>query len=153
MPGKGTGTNVWKLFNIIAYSVTLHTSGVIASTDAEKAFDSVDCEYLWMILWRFGFCPQFISWKQLLYTYHTAHSHWIYLSWLLRLSSDPLQWSGELQYVPVKKKICSMHQSCWCQLWRLLTHLVAIQALKSIGTNQCCSFWPLSFSAYHWCPS
>lgn len=42
-------------------------SGVIASLDAEKAFDSVEWEFLWEVMDKFGFGHHFLQWLKMLY--------------------------------------------------------------------------------------
>lgn len=72
MPGKGTDINLRRLFTVIASSTGEGGAGVVASLDAEKAFDSVEWEYLWHILPRFGMGPKFVKWVRLLYSGPTA---------------------------------------------------------------------------------
>lgn len=66
MPGRGTDINIQRLHTHIALAA-LRGSGVVASLDAEKAFDSVEWGYLWAVLSRFGFGPKFLTWLRLLY--------------------------------------------------------------------------------------
>lgn len=47
-------------------------SRAVLSLDAAKAFDSVEWEFLWTILGRMGFGPQFLSYVRLLYAVSTA---------------------------------------------------------------------------------
>lgn len=72
MPGKGTDINLRRLF--LNMSTDHDNSGirVIASLDAEKAFDSVAWGYLWETLGRFRFGTQFLHWLRLLYQSPTA---------------------------------------------------------------------------------
>lgn len=67
MPGKGTGINIRRLFLNTSIAHDNQGSRVIASLDAEKAFDLVEWTYLWEVLRSFGFCPKFIHGIQLLY--------------------------------------------------------------------------------------
>lgn len=57
MPGKGTHINIHRLYTYIAHLGDSVPSGVVASLDAEKAFDSVEWPFLGPVLERFGFRP------------------------------------------------------------------------------------------------
>lgn len=71
MPGKGMDINLRRLLTVVD-RVGGNGSEVVASIDAVKAFDSVEWDYLWMKLHKFGCGPVFISWLQLLYSNLTA---------------------------------------------------------------------------------
>ena len=60
--------NLRRLFNI-AYSPSRgpQNTEILLSLDAEKAFDRVEWDYLFLALSKFGFGPTFISWVKLLY--------------------------------------------------------------------------------------
>lgn len=72
MSGKGTDINLPRLFTMIAYAQGSDSPGVVVSLDAEEAFDLVEWDYLWQVLFKFGFTPKFISWVQHLYSDPTA---------------------------------------------------------------------------------
>lgn len=72
MPGKGTDINLRRLYTVLAASDHLTPSDLVASIDAEKAFDSVEWVYLWEVLCRFGFGFNFISWVRALYSFPRA---------------------------------------------------------------------------------
>lgn len=42
-------------------------SRAVMLLDVVKAFDSLECEYIWRVLREFGFGPSFISWVKILY--------------------------------------------------------------------------------------
>lgn len=72
LPGKGTDINLRRLYTNISHATATKSPGVVASLDAEKAFDSVEWEFLWQVLERFNFGPKFISWVKLMYANPTA---------------------------------------------------------------------------------
>lgn len=72
MPGKGTDINLRRLYAVLASGIGDVDQAVVASLDAEKAFDSVEWKYLWEVLRRFGFGPVFISWVEAVYRSPTA---------------------------------------------------------------------------------
>lgn len=59
--GKGTDINICRLCTNITFFSEGDAPGVVASLDSEKAFDSGEWEFLWQILQRFRFGPQFVS--------------------------------------------------------------------------------------------
>lgn len=75
MPGKGTDINLRRLYTNISHVERSQSRGVVASLDAEKAFDSVEWRFLWNVLQRFNFGPRFISWIKMLYSHPTARVH------------------------------------------------------------------------------
>lgn len=68
MPGKGTDINIRRLYLNPTIPHDNQCSRVIASLDAEKAFESVEWSHLWEVPHRFGFGPKFIHGIQFLYS-------------------------------------------------------------------------------------
>ena len=60
--------NIRRLLNIIYTQPAMDTSEVIISLDAEKAFDRVKWDFLFHVLKKFGFGPNFITWIRVLYS-------------------------------------------------------------------------------------
>lgn len=67
-PNKSTAVNLRRLFLNIQSQANNMGNRALLSLDATKAFDSIDWNYLWSILLRFGFGPNYISWVRLLYS-------------------------------------------------------------------------------------
>lgn len=68
IPSKGTDINLQHLFLNLSVTHTNSGSRVVASLDAEKAFDSVEWEFLWEVMDRFEFGPHFIHRLKMLYS-------------------------------------------------------------------------------------
>lgn len=67
MPAKNTAYNLRRLHMNMQAEHGKMGSRVVVSLDAAKVFDSVEWEYLWECLARFGFWTNFIKWIRLLY--------------------------------------------------------------------------------------
>lgn len=67
MMGKGKDINIRLLHTNIAIFRDQNTSGAVASLDTEKVFDSVEWDFVWQAITKFGFGTIFVSWIKLLY--------------------------------------------------------------------------------------
>lgn len=70
--GRNSSNNTRRLFNIMHHSATHNHNSIIATLDAEKAFDRVNWPFLIHTLHSFGFGESFINWIRTLYTSPTA---------------------------------------------------------------------------------
>ena len=74
MLGRHSFHNMRRLLNIIG-SPGSGVSEAIISLDAENAFDRVEWSFLFVVLQKFGFNTEFISWIKLLYASPVASVH------------------------------------------------------------------------------
>ena len=70
--GRQASNNTRRLFNLIQYSSLQQEDTIIATLDAEKAFDKVNWTFLFTTLQKFGFGESFINWIRILYTSPSA---------------------------------------------------------------------------------
>ena len=61
------GTNIRKTFDIIDFLEKNKKGGLLILIDFQKAFDSVEWEFIFQTLEKFNFGPNFIQWIKLLY--------------------------------------------------------------------------------------
>jgi len=65
--GRYIGKSIRTILDIIDKCDHENISGILASLDIHKAFDSINWEYAWEMMIQFGFPEQFIKWLKLLY--------------------------------------------------------------------------------------
>ena len=70
--GRYIGENIRLLFDIIEYTEEHDLPGILLFTDFEKAFDSINHEYIEQILDVFNFGPDIKSWVKLFYNNATS---------------------------------------------------------------------------------
>ena len=63
------GFNARLIMDIIENAETNNISGAIICLDYEKAFDSLNWNFMLASLQKFGFGPEFIKWVNILYTF------------------------------------------------------------------------------------
>ena len=68
LKGRNIGSNVRLIMDVIEYTECNETPGAILLLDIEKAFDSVNHDFLLQVLKYFDFGDNFISWVKTLYT-------------------------------------------------------------------------------------
>ena len=67
MKGRFIGETARSILDIIAHTESLQLPGVLLFIDFEKAFDSIEHEFLYKVLECFNFGPSFIKWIQTFY--------------------------------------------------------------------------------------
>ena len=65
--GRKISEAIRNVHDMFYYLTTEQKNGFIASVDFQKAFDSIDHDFLYCVLESFGFGPSFIRWVQTLY--------------------------------------------------------------------------------------
>uniref|UniRef100_A0A669ELI9 Reverse transcriptase domain-containing protein n=1 Tax=Oreochromis niloticus TaxID=8128 RepID=A0A669ELI9_ORENI len=72
LKNRQTHDNIRRALHIIEHIDNKKNSSIILSLDAEKAYDSVNWDFLFLVMKRFGFCSEFIKCFQALYSLPTA---------------------------------------------------------------------------------
>ena len=67
MKGRFIGEIARSILDIIAHTEALKLPGVLLFIDFEKAFDSIEHNFLYKVLECFNFGPSFIRWIQIFY--------------------------------------------------------------------------------------
>lgn len=67
IPGRYIGESIRVLYDILFQTQRDNIPGQLLLLDFEKAFDSINHDYLWIVLTRFGFGPKIIKWCTILY--------------------------------------------------------------------------------------
>ena len=66
--GRYIGDGIRVIDDLFDYTTYFDLPGLLVTIDFEKAFDSVDWDYMWKVLEAFNFGVSFIRWTKLLYT-------------------------------------------------------------------------------------
>ena len=78
--GRNISENAKLILDIFDYCDSTETDGLLLLLDFEKAFDSVEWNFLFKTLEKFNFGPNFISWIKTLYTnpiFRIKNNGWI----------------------------------------------------------------------------
>lgn len=67
IPKRATLNNICHLFLNIQTPMEASNNGAILTLDAMKAFVHFEWNYLWRVLRKMGFGPNFVGWVELLY--------------------------------------------------------------------------------------
>ena len=78
--GRYIGNNARLIMDIFDYCENNKETGILLFADFQKAFDSVEWDFLFKTLNKFNFGDNFISWIKILYTnpyYHIKNNGWL----------------------------------------------------------------------------
>ena len=67
VPGRNIGESVRLVDDLLEYAEKEDMTGIMFSSDFEKAFDSIDHCFMFACLKRFGFGTQFVQWVKTLF--------------------------------------------------------------------------------------
>lgn len=78
--GRFIGNNSRLILDILEYCENNNKDGILLFADFQKAFDSVEWNFLFKTLQKFNFGPNFINWIQILYknpSFHVKNNGWL----------------------------------------------------------------------------
>ena len=78
--GGYIGSNARLILDIYEYCENFYEDGILLFLDFEKAFDSIEWNFLYKTLSKFNFGKNFIKWVKILYTnpiFHTKNNGWL----------------------------------------------------------------------------
>ena len=78
--GRYIGANARLILDIFEYCENFYQDGILLFLDFEKAFDSIEWNFLYKTLNRFNFGQNFIKWVKILYTnpiFRTKNNGWL----------------------------------------------------------------------------
>jgi len=67
IPGRYIGCNINRILSAIDYSNTNNIEAMLISIDFQKAFDSMEWEFVYKAMLHFGFPTKFIGWIKIMY--------------------------------------------------------------------------------------
>ena len=78
--GRYIGCNVRNIIDIYDFTETFNLGGAMISIDFEKAFDTLEHDFIYKALEKFNFGPQFITWMKIFYAqpvFRVKNNGWI----------------------------------------------------------------------------